>query len=236
VNAHWYTDPAADGPTAIKPKFTAFELKAYFEILAFAQDPANDGMELLQCLDAAGTCEHGRSSGRKSAPLTPAMDAAIEAGRGVRHWHNHPSQDSLSHQDWLCAGLSETVEVLALNAAGSVFVGRIVAWDDRLHELLPWLPQLASDLEWHIDTLAKERELAVEHQVGLTNLTGHILNMALANEVSVRYAFCLMGRNLVTSLAAEAFAIVADGVAFAEQAIQGRLDERASGLKVGPAK
>jgi hypothetical protein len=110
----WLTDPAANGPSAIRPDFTDVERRAFCEILEFARDRANVDMELLQCLDAAGTCEHGRSTGRKAAPFTPEMEAAIAAKGGVRQWHNHPSQDSLSHQDWLSAGLSETVEVLAL--------------------------------------------------------------------------------------------------------------------------
>jgi hypothetical protein len=217
------------------PKFTEVELQAFDEILAFARDSANAEMELLQCLDAAGTCEHGRSIGRKAAPFTPEMDAAIAAGGGVRQWHNHPSQDSLSHQDWLCAGLSERVEVLAVNANGSIFVGRVATWDDRLHELLPWLPRLAADLELHIDAQAKQRGLAIEHLVGLATLTGHILNTALANKMPVRYAFCLLAKDQATVLAAEALAIVADGIAFSEQAIQEWLDAQASLIEVDPA-
>ena len=235
MDARWFTDPAANGPTAIKPNFTDLELQAFTEILAFAQDSANAEMELLQCLDAAGTCEHGRSIGRKVAPFTPEMDAAIDAGGGVRQWHNHPSQDSLSHQDWLCAGLSERVEVLALNANGSIFVGRITSWDDRLHELLPWLPQLAADLEFHIDAKAKQRGLSIEHLVGLASLNGHILNTALANKMPVRYAFRLLGRDRATFLAVDALAVVADGIAFSEQAIQDWLDAQASVIKVKPA-
>ena len=235
MNAHWFTDPAANGPTAITPKFTEVELQALGEILPFARDSANAEMELLQCLDAAGTCEHGRSIGRKAAPFTPEMDAAIAAGVGLRFWHNHPSQDSLSHQDWFCAGLSERVEVLALNANGSIFVGRIASWDDRLHELLPWLPRLAADLEFHIENLAKQRGLSIEYVVGLASLTGHILNIALANKMPVRYAFCLLAKDQATVLAADAMAIVADGVAFSEQAIQVWLDAQASVIEAEPA-
>ena len=227
MDERWFTDPAANGPTAVEPKFTKGELQAFGEILAFAQDSANAEMELLQCLDAAGTCVHGRSIGRKAAPFTPEIDAAIAAGGGVRQWHNHPSQDSLSHQDWLCAGVSERVEVLALNANASIFVGRITTWDERLHELLPCLPRLAADLEFHIDAQAKQQGLSIEHLVGLASLTGHILNIALANKMPVRYAFCLVGKDQATVLAAEAFALVTDGVAFSEQAIQDWLDAKA---------
>ena len=233
MTAHWFTDPAANGPSAIRPCFTDVERRAFAEILAFAKDPANVDMELLQCLDAAGTSEHGRSIGRKAAPFTPEMDAAIAAEGGVRQWHNHPSQDSLSHQDWLCAGLSETVEVLALNANGSIFVGRIVEWDDRLHDLLPWLPTLSSDLEMHVDYLAKKRGLAVGHLVGLSSLTGHILNAALANKMPVRYAFALFNGDQVTVAAADALSLVAHGIGFAEHAIQDWLDEQSPAADAG---
>lgn len=233
MTAHWFTDPAANRPSAIRPDFTDTERRAFAEILAFAKDPANVDMELLLCLNAAGTCEHGRSTGRKAAPFTPEIDVAIAAEAGVRQWHNHPSQDSLSHQDWLCAGLSETVEVLALNANGSIFVGRIVEWDDRLHDLLPWLPTLSSDLEMHVDDLAKKRGLAVGALVGLSSLTGHILNVALANKMPVRYGFALLNRDQVTVAAADALSLVADGIAFAERAIQDWLDEQSPAADVG---
>lgn len=227
MTAHWFTNPAANGPSAITPTFTPAELRAFEEILTFALDPANAEMELLVCMDAAGTWEHGRSTGRRAAPFTPEIDAAIAAGCGVRQWHNHPSQDSLSHHDWLCAGLSDMVEVLALNSHGSIFVGRIVKWDDRLRGLLEWLPKLAADLEMHVDRLAKVRGLAAINLVGMASLTGHMLNTALAKTAPVRYAYALKGADQTTIAAADALSLVADGIAFAEQAIQEWLDKHA---------
>lgn len=226
MTARWFTDPAANGPSAIKPKFTDFELGVFVEILEFARDPANVNMELLQCLDAAGICKHGRSTGWKAAPFTPEMNEAIAAGCGVRQWHNHPSQDSLSHQDWLAAGISETVEVLALNSNGSIFVGRIVDWDDRLKGLLPELPRFSGLLELHVDDLAKKQGLLAEHQIGLSSLTGHMLNTALANKMPVRYAFNLLNGDLATVAAADELSLVTDGIAFAEQLIQDWLNEQ----------
>lgn len=234
MTAHWFTDPAANGPSAITPTFTPAERQAFEEILTFALDPANAEMELLLCMDAAGTWEHGRSTGRKAAPSTPEIDAAIAAGCGVRQWHNHPSQDSLSHHDWLCAGLSDMVEVLALNAQGSIFVGRIVKWDDRLHGLLEWLPRLAADLEMHVDGLAKDRGLAAVHLVAMASLTGHMLNTALANTMPVRYAYALQNADQRTIAAADALSLIADGIAFAEQAIQEWLDKHAPASAAEP--
>ena len=219
MTAHWFTDPAANGPAAITPTFTPAEQQAFAEILRFARDPTNTEMELLLCMDAAGTCEHGRSTGRKAAPITPEIESAITAGGGVRQWHNHPSQDSLSHHDWLCAGVSDKVEVLALNVRGSIFVGRIVTWDDRLHRLLEWLPRLAADLEMHVDGLAKKRGLDAVILVAMASLTGHILNTALANTMPVRYAYALKNADQMTLAAADALSLIADAIAFAEKAI-----------------
>lgn len=234
MTAHWFTDPAANGPSAITPTFTPAELQAFTEILTFARDPANTQMELLLCMDAAGTYEHGRSTGRNAAPLTPEIDAAIAEGGGVRMWHNHPSQDSLSHHDWLCAGLSDMVEVVALNAQGSIFVGRIVEWDDCLHGLFEWLPRLAADLEMHVDGLAKTQGLATIHLVGMASLTGHILNTALANTMPVRYAYALLNADQITIAAANALSLIANGIAFAEQAIQEWLDKHAPASDAEP--
>ncbi|ARU18319.1 hypothetical protein A9D14_18370 (plasmid) [Croceicoccus marinus] len=234
MTARWFTDPAAKGPSAITPTFTPAELQAFEEILTFARDPANAEMELLLCVDAAGTCEYGRSTGRKGAPFTPEIDAAIAASCGVRQWHNHPSQDSLSHHDWLCAGLSDMVEVLALNDQGSIFVGRIVKWDDRLHGLLESLPRLAADLEMHVDGLAKDRGFAAIHLVAMASLTGHMLNTALANTMPVRYAYALQNADQRTIVAADALSIIADGIAFAEQAIQEWLDKHAPASDAEP--
>ncbi|MDF8335768.1 hypothetical protein [Novosphingobium cyanobacteriorum] len=234
MTVHWFTDPAANGPSVITPTFTEVELQALVEILKFAHDPANAEMELLLCMDAAGTCEHGRSTGRKAAPFTPEIESAIAAGGGVRLWHNHPSQDSLSHHDWLCAGMSDMVEVLALNAKGSIFVGRIVKWDDRLHGLCEWLPRLAADLEMHVDGLAKKRRLDAIHLVAMANLTMHMLNTALAKTTPVRYAYALKNADQMTIAAAGALSLIADGIAFAEQAIQEWLDKHAPASDAEP--
>ena len=226
--AHWFTDLAAKSPSATTPRFTQVETQALTEILTFAQDPSNLGMELLICLDAAGTLEHGRSTGSGAAPFTEEMEAAITAANGVRLWHNHPSQQSLSQQDWLCAESSAAVEVLAVNVNGSIFVGRIVKRDARLCDLLQWLRKLSPDLEMHVDKLAKKRNFNTEYLVGLSSLTGHMLNIAFAKKMSVRYAFRLLGTDLLTITKADALSLTEDGIIFAEEAIQEWLDEQST--------
>ena len=146
------------------------------------------------------------------------------AAGAVRQWHNHPSRDSLSSHDWFCAGASPNMEVLALNVHGSIFVGRIVDWDNRLHPLLAWLPELAADLEFHMDGLARERGLDPELRVELATKTGHVLNLALARTMPVRYAFRLLGRDAATMRGCEGLCIPSEGVDFAAAAISEFLD------------
>ena len=154
------------------------------------------------------------------------MNKAIEAGKGVRLWHNHPSQDSLSHRDWLCAGISADLEVLALNARGSMFVGRVKLWDDRLHDLLEWLPRLGGDLKFYMSTLAKDRHLDIDAACELPKFTGHVLNSGLANCGLVQYGYCLLPQDQKLIHLFSLLSIVADGQSFATRAINQKLGEQ----------
>ena len=216
----WFTDAAAIRPAPVRPVLTASEQQTLTQLLEFAKDPANHEMELMHCLDAAGGALQETSTGKKAAPITAEMFSRIDAGGGVRLWHNHPSNDSLSAQDWLCAGYSEQLEVLALNSRGSLFMGRIVDWDDRFHGLLAWLPRLAGDLELHMDRLATTCGLHPDYKVALARFTGHVLNCALASVVTVRYAFAMLPPEQAVLTACGAHGIIADGEAFARAAIQ----------------
>lgn len=223
MSTRWFTDDAVKGPLRIRPTFTAKEQETLAAILEFARSPANSRRELLHCLDAAGTLVHDTSSGLGSAPLEQSMKSAILAGGGVRLWHNHPSQDSLSHHDWLCAGTSADLEVLALNQRGSIFVGRIARWDDALAEILNWLPRLAPDLELHMSHLAGERGLDVNDRCELSKFTGHVLNMALAECCSVQYAYCLVPQDQEVVDRCSLLDIIGDGRAFAADALRVQL-------------
>ena len=219
----WFTDAAAGGPAHIRPNFTPLEQEVFVEILTFAHDPTNAEMELLKCLDADGTHLFDTSTGRKAAEVTDAMKAAMKAGN-VRQWHNHPSQDSLSHHDWLCAATSADLEILALNKRGSIFVGRVPEWEDRLEALFGWLPRLGGDLEFHMSNLARNRALEDEMLVRLSTFTGHVLNTALAQRTLVRYGYSLRGDDDATVRACERLGIISEGIAFAADAIQEWLD------------
>lgn len=196
MTKRWFTDPAAHGPTQIRPDFTEIETATFVDILTFAKGSGLHRRELMHCVDAAGTIVHDTSTGHQRADHTPAMQIAMESRTGIRFWHNHPSQDSLSHSDWLCAGLNDDIEVLALNEQGSIFVGRIVDWDDRLTKLFEWLPRLAADLELHMDGLAHKLSLPANLKVELSHLTGHVLNRALATRMPIRYAYCFLGSDV----------------------------------------
>lgn len=225
MSARWFTDPAATGPASIRPSFTDFERLHFAAIIEFARNPANLNWENLRCLDAAGTRMHDISVGVKAAPVTNAMKTAIEGGSGVRQWHNHPSQDSLSHHDWECAGCSPDLEILALNERGSIFVGRIADWDDRLHHVFPWLPRLSGDLEIHMDQCAKKAGLNASLRYALRKFTGHVLNSALAACSPIRYAYHLMPDDQAVIDACSQFHIVEDGRNFALAAIKRKLAE-----------
>ncbi len=220
----WFTDAAAAGPAAISPVFTPVEQRHFGAIIEFALGAANREWENLRCINAAGTRMHDMSVGWKSAPLTDKMKAEIKAGGGVRQWHNHPSQDSLSHSDWECAGLSPTIEILALNERGSIFVGRIVEWDERLHHLLRWFPVFSEVLELHMEKLAKARGLDIGLLYPLSKFTGHVLNCALAACVPVRYAYSLEPADQATVDACSALRIIQDGLDYARLAIEQELE------------
>ena len=172
------------------------------DILKFAHDPANKDWELMHCVSADGQLLHATSKGHKAAPVTDSMKAAIGSGSGVRLWHNHPSQDSLSHHDWTCAATCPSVEIVALNETGSLFVGRVPCWDDDYETVFAALPGLAGDLEFKMGDKAKAAGLDIHVQIALSALTGHVLNSGLADSGATAYAHDLSDADRATVLAA----------------------------------
>ncbi len=219
MTARWFTDDAKDTPAAIRPVFTGLETTSFTDILTFARGSTVHRNELMRCLDSAGTCLHAESTGLGAAPVTDEMKDAIAAGGGVRLWHNHPSQDSLSHYDWICAGCSPDLEVLALNERGSIFVGRIADWDDKLHSVFPKLPPLAGHLELRMNHRAAAAKVDPALLVELSKFTGHILNQALAGCTSVRYAYCLTPPDDTIMRAGALMDFIEDGRNFASREI-----------------
>lgn len=226
MSSRWFTDDAAAGPAEIRPVFTPFETRHFTAILEFARNEANCDWENLRCIDADGTRMYDMTVGYKCGPLTDKMKSAIAAKRGVRQWHNHPSQDSLSDSDWICAASETELEILALNERGSIYVGRLIGWDERLNHVFRGLRTLGENLERHMDGLAVQRSLDIDLQVALSRFTAHVLNLALAACCpEVRYAYTHMPEEREVLDACSALGIVEDGCVYAKAAIQKMLDE-----------
>lgn len=231
MTARWFTDCAANCPAPIDPEFTDTERASFQEILAFARIPQNRAhdLELMHCLDTAGSSVLARSSGTRESPVdTPEMRNALATSGGVRLWHNHPSQDSLSSKDWLCAGFEEGPEVLALNLRESFFVGRIAEWEEGLEYLLAWLHDFGPVLAAHLQTLANSREVDRATRIELKGFTGHVLNLALADRTNVRYAYHLAPADKDVIERCSSFGLIQDGRTFAASSIDQKLAELAA--------
>ena len=107
MTRHWFSDAPNGVLGDFNATMTNVERNTLLALLTFANEARNSRNELLHCLDAEGLQVIDTSTGVKVAPITDTMVKAMEEGGGVRLWHNHPSQDSLSHTDWLCASGSE---------------------------------------------------------------------------------------------------------------------------------
>lgn len=169
--------------------FTDLERFALEAILSFAREPDNDRQELMFCLTPDGSKLVGVTTGVKAAPITDRMRAAMNA-TGARFWHNHPSQDSLSHYDWLCAAVDDRVELVAVNASGSIFAGRVTAWRDEILSALNEAPSIAADVEFAMSDACRvcgNMNLAVS----LATFTGHVVNLALAELGACTYSYLL---------------------------------------------
>ena len=237
MTARWFTDCAANGPAPINPDFTDTEQASFQAILAFARFPEyrTHDLELMHCLNTAGTKVLAKSSGISEAPIdTREMRLALATEGGARLWHNHPSQDSLSYKDWQCAGLEEGPEVLALNLRESFFVGRIAEWEDGLEYLLEWLHDFGRILAAHLQTLANSRDVDRATRIELRSFTGHVLNLALADRTNVRYAYRFTPADQAVIDRCSSFEIIGDGRTFAAAAIDRKLGQLAAALPQAP--
>jgi hypothetical protein len=217
MTSRWFTDTAASGPAPAHFSVTPVEDEALADILNFARTPGNEERELMIALTSDGTKRLDASTGRKEAGLTDRMRDAILGQEGVRLWHNHPSQGSLSHGDWWAASTSSDLEVLAVTTRGSIFVGRVVDYRDEFQALFQWLPRLAGDLELHIDNRAKLSGSKDEDIITLPRFVGHVLNLALADACGVRYAYRFMPEE--GTVVARLAAVLDEGRSFANAAI-----------------
>lgn len=184
----WFSNTSSNALSIDPVNFTGREKQTMAEITEFAKSSGNSNRELMHCLDAHGLVLHDQSMGLKSAPLTDLMKDAMRTGLGVRLWHNHPSQDSLSSHDWNCAGACPEVEILAVNASGSIFVGRMPEWRDENEALIKTLSRIAGDAQFKISGMAREKQIDIGIQIALEKLTGHIVNLGMRNAGVVCYA------------------------------------------------
>lgn len=212
----WFTG-ASDGHILVD--FTATERATIAAILDFARDPTNDGHELMHCIDTDGTRVIDMATGRGRVDLTEKMNSAIVAKEPVRLWHNHPSQDSLSHQDWKSAATTSSLEIVALNDGGSIFVGRIREWRNEIEDVLRQSMRIAADLEFKMSNFAKAANMDIDHLIAFSKRTSHVLNLAMARCQVAEYAYHLSDENRDNIQIAENLGTVAMGLDFATSEI-----------------
>jgi len=211
TDSRWFTG-ATHGDISVD--FTALEEATLASILAYARDPVNQDNELMHCVDSAGTRVIDTSTGQRQAVLTDTMRSAAKT-EPVRFWHNHPSQDSLSHLDWTMAATSDLVEVLALNESASIFVGRMLQWRDEFALLLRQFPMIAGHLHFQMSSFAKAAGMDLANEIAFSRRTGHVLNLAMSHCNVVHYAYRLSKADATIMQVAEKLGVVARGLNFA---------------------
>ncbi len=185
----WFTTQSSAPDQPSDWHFTPLEEEAVAAIKAFEAEQ-NSRNELMYCLDASGSRIIDITSGMREAPLSRKMRDAMEAGSALRLWHNHPSNDSLSAEDWKVASVSPDIEVVALTSTGSTFVGRVPDWDDRLEIAFKHIPQIAGFAQ--IEVLKANKGYP---HTALDNLVGHLIGCELASRKLLRYAHRLSARD-----------------------------------------
>lgn len=144
-------------------------------------------MELLHCINNAGTRTIVREIGYKRVKLPQVALDAIETSL-VRIWHNHPSQGSISDADWMAAGVNNRTEILAVNESGTIYVGRILNWPDKFDAVMNQnLKRLAGLLD-HVMQRHTTSHKVFDERLASCHLDGHLLNLCLAECGVVRYA------------------------------------------------
>lgn len=219
MDGRWFTG-SADGLIPII--LTDLEVRSLGEIIAFARDPENRAREreMLICIDGEGTTVIDTSIGdHKAAPVTDAMKDAAEKGP-VRFWHNHPSRDSISHSDWNLAGTIPTIEILAANEGGSLFVGRMLDWADGMDRVIAQFVTISGVVEQRMSDALKTAGVDIDDVVAFSHRTGHVMNLAMARCGLVEYAHRFVDADAANWAVAESNGVVAMGIALATAQIQ----------------
>jgi hypothetical protein len=106
-------------------EMTNFEGRLIDEIVLFDATNASQ-RELLCFISVDGEREIDRAVGTiNRVELPKSLDAMLEAGEGIRLFHNHPSEGSLSAVDWWQSiRWNGKADLIAINGQRSISVGR----------------------------------------------------------------------------------------------------------------
>ena len=204
--------------------FTQLEQKTLDEILDFAGNPQNHNKELGICINFSGHKYYDRSVGYKKSDITDKMKRCIWIRNNGRFWHNHPSQTSLSHYDWIASSIKQRFEVLAVNESGSIFVGRVPTWRDEFERLFKdKFVGIATDLEFRMDQAAWKATMLVDDIVLLPRICGHVMNLAMCGAGIVHYAAHLSHEDGRLFQRMEAAGVIALGLQYATAEIQSEI-------------
>lgn len=185
----WFSHLSSRDLDVSEADYTLLEVHTVSAISNFMIQRQGSRDELMHCLQADGKHLVDTSSGPGEAPLTDTMREALGAEREIRFWHNHPSCDSLSNEDWRVAGCNENVEVVALTARGSIYAGRIPKWDECLTDLLKQVPFIAGYINIRLLTGAGLSDGVLRGE--FSTLAGHVINCELGRRELVSYGFHL---------------------------------------------
>lgn len=175
---------------------TAFENQIVDELVLFDMKYA-PRRELLCCLTSDGASEIDRAVGTiNRVDLPKSLDAVLKAGDGVRLFHNHPSEGSLSAADWWQSiRWNGKADLIAINRHRTIFSGAA--------KNVPELTALLSRVE--LDEVRDCGECALfaaacppdAHQLKpiATHLVSHLLNIELCSLGLVYYEFQLSVRD-----------------------------------------
>ncbi|MGW9822296.1 hypothetical protein ACUXK4_004891 [Methylorubrum extorquens] len=171
---------------------TDFENEIVDEIVLFdAQN--SSAREILCCLTPDGASEIARAVGsinRVELPLS--LEDVLSAGEGVRLFHNHPSQGSLSATDWWQSiRWQGKADLIAINSKRTIFSGAA--------RNLTALTYLLERID--LDTIRDDGEYALyaapcppnAHSIKpiARHLISHLLNIQLLDKGLVHYDFQL---------------------------------------------
>jgi hypothetical protein len=117
--------------------FTVAEQAAINQVLQFQHTfaPPSSGptsappaQELHLALDGSGNAQIARAiHPARGGTMNHAMQNAVNSAGGCHIVHNHPSQGSLSSDDWSTLAAHPRLQMTAVNSEGTTFPGRMLS-------------------------------------------------------------------------------------------------------------